>query len=171
MKAKLKVQEMNPDLFRSQLASILNLRHELCRMAELIDWSGFDSEFGKFFPSTTGCPATATRLIVGLFYLKHAFQLSDEELIARWVENPYWQYFCGEEYLQHAFPVHPSCLSKWRKRVEESGCELLLQEMISVGLKTKTIRKQDLQEVIVDTTVQEKAGDVSDRCEAVSQRA
>jgi IS5 family transposase len=157
MKAKPQQQELTPDLYRSQLISILNLCHELCRMSEIIDWSKFDNEFGKFFPSTTGCPATATRLIVGLFYLKHAFKLSDEELVARWIENPYWQYFCGEQYLQHKFPVHPSSLSKWRKRLEESGCELMLQEMIKVGLKTETIKKNDLKEVIVDTTVQEKA--------------
>lgn len=157
MKAKPQVHEISPDLFRSQLTSILNLRHELCRMAELIDWSKFDEEFSRFFPSSTGCPATATRLIVGLFYLKHAFKLSDEELIARWIENPYWQYFCGEQYLQHQFPVHPSCLSKWRKRLEEAGAEMLLQETIVLGLKTNTISKKDLQETIIDTTVQEKA--------------
>lgn len=157
MKSKPQVLELTPDLYRSQLTSILNLRHELCRMAELIDWPKFDTEFGQFFPSTTGCPAIATRLIVGLFYLKHAFKLSDEELVARWVENPYWQYFCGEQYLQHEFPVHPSSLSKWRRRLEESGCELMLEDMIQVGLKTETIKKKDLQEAIVDTTVQEKA--------------
>lgn len=157
MKAKPKIQAMTLEMFRSQLTSILNLHHELCQLAELIDWANFDIEFGKFFPSTKGCPATATRLIVGLFYLKHAFKLSDEELMERWVENPYWQYFCGEHYLQHKFPVHPSCLSKWRKRLEESGCELMLQEMIKVGLKTQTIKKSDLKKAIVDTTVQEKA--------------
>lgn len=144
-------------MFRSELKSILNLRHELCQLSELIDWNKFDNEFGRLFPSHTGKPATASRLVVGLFYLKHAFNLSDEELIDRWVENPYWQYFCGEQYLQHHFPVDPTSLTKWRKRLKEAGCESLLEETIRVGLKTETVKQTDLKRVITDTTVQEKA--------------
>jgi transposase, IS5 family len=157
MKAKPFSHDPTPDLFRSELRSIINLRHELCQMAELIDWQNFDNKFSQFFPSTTGNPATRTRLIVGLFYLKQAFNLSDESLIDRWVENPYWQYFCGEQYLQHRFPIDPTSLVKWRKRLKESGSELLLEETIQVGLKTKTIQRNDLKKAIVDTTVQEKA--------------
>jgi transposase, IS5 family len=157
MKAKPIRHDATPDLFRAELRSILNLRHELCQMAELIDWQKFDDEFAQFFPSKTGNPATPTRLIVGLFYLKHAFNLSDEALIERWVENPYWQYFCGEQYLQHKFPVDPTSLVKWRKRLKEAGSEHLLEEMIRVGLKTETIQFKDLKKAIVDTTVQEKA--------------
>ena len=29
--------------------------------------------------------------MVGLCYLQHTFTLSDEEVVARWIENPYWQ--------------------------------------------------------------------------------
>jgi transposase, IS5 family len=157
MKAKPIIHDVTPDLFRSELRSILNLRHELCQMAELMDWHKFDQAFNQLFPSPTGKPATATRLIVGLFYLKHAFKLSDEVLVAQWVENPYWQYFCGEQYLQHDFPVDPTSLVKWRKRLQENGCESLLEEMIRVGLKTQTIKPTDLKRAVIDTTVQEKA--------------
>jgi IS5 family transposase len=145
------------DLFRSELKSILNLNHELCQLAELVDWSIFDQRFAEYFPSQTGYPATRSRLIAGLFYLKHAFNLSDEALVARWVENPYWQYFCGEIYLQHKLPINPTSMTKWRKRLGEKGCELLLQEMLSVGVKTKTVKLDEMKKVIVDITVQEKA--------------
>jgi transposase, IS5 family len=157
MKAKPIIHDQTPDLFRSELRSILNLRHELCQMAELIDWERFEQEFNKLFPSPTGKPAIATRLIVGLFYLKHAFNLSDEVLVARWVENPYWQYFCGEQYLQHKLPIDPTSLVKWRNRLKDKGCESLLEEMIRVGLKTETIKSTDLKRTVIDTTVQEKA--------------
>lgn len=157
MKAKPILHEPTPDLFRSELKSILNLRHELCRLAELIDWQRFDHHFADYFPSTTGNPATPARLIAGLFYLKHAFNLSDEVLIDRWIENPYWQYFCGEQYLRHDFPVDPTSLTKWRKRLGEKGCELLLQEMLQVGVKTKVVKMEEMKKIIVDTTVQEKA--------------
>src|SRR5262245_24613230 len=35
--------------------------------------------------------------MAGLAILKHTYDLSDEALCDRWVENPYFQYFCGEE--------------------------------------------------------------------------
>ena len=157
MKAKPFTPDLSLDMFRSELRSILNLRHELCQMAELIDWQRLDEQFSQFFPSHTGKPATRTRLIVGLFYLKQAFNMSDESLIERWVENPYWQYFCGEQYLQHKFPVDPTSLVKWRKRLKDTGSEALLAETIRVGLVTKTIKESDLKKTVVDTTVQEKA--------------
>jgi len=115
-----------------------------------------EESFGKFFPSETGCPATPTRLVVGLFYLKATFALSDESLLLRWIENPYWQYFCGEQYLQHELPIDPSSMSRWRKRLNDLGAEKLLEETIALGLKTEVITKKELKKVIVDTTVQEK---------------
>lgn len=126
-------------------------------MAELIDWQRFDNQFADYFPSPKGCPATPARLVVGLMYLKHALNLSDEVLVERWVENLYWQYFCGEQYLRHDFPIDPSSLTKWRNRLGEKGCELLLQEMLSIGVKTKAVKLEEMKKVIVDTTVQEKA--------------
>jgi transposase, IS5 family len=157
MKAKPIIHDQTLDMFRSELESILNLQHELCKLAKQIDWNYLDNEFGKIFPSQTGCPAIATRLIVGMFFLKAIYKLSDEEAVARWVENPYWQYFCGEQYLQHKFPMSPTSFSKWRKRLKEVDLEKLLEETINVGLRTETIKKKDLQNVIADTTVQEKA--------------
>jgi IS5 family transposase len=121
MKAHPQTQEKTSDLFRSALSAILNLCHELCRLAELIEWQRFDEQFATYFPSPTGNPAKSARLIAGLLYLKHAFNLSDEALIERWAENPYWQYFCDEQYLQHAFPLDPTSMTKWRKRLGEKG--------------------------------------------------
>ena len=135
MKSKGIEHKKTVDLFRSELKNILNLRHELCQLSELVNWDALEETFGEFFPSETGCPATPTRLVVGLFYLKATFNLSDEMLVARWVENPYWQYFCGEQYLQHELPIDPSSMSRWRKRLNDLGAEKLLEETISLGLK------------------------------------
>ena len=60
-------------------------------LAALIDWEFFEREWAGFFPSTTGRPATSPRLVAGLLYLQHAFRLSDEAVVARWVGNPYFQ--------------------------------------------------------------------------------
>lgn len=156
MKSKELQHEKTNDLFRSELKNILNLRHELCELSQLIRWDSLEEAFGDFFPSPVGCPATPTRLVVGLFYLKATFNVSDEILVSRWVENPYWQYFCGEQYLQHELPIDPSSMSRWRKRLGDRGVERLLEETITLGLKTETIEEKDLKRAIVDTTVQEK---------------
>ena len=117
----------------------------------------FENEWGVLFTSKQGAPAIPTRLIAALHYLKHAYRLSDEAVVERWVENPYWQYFCGEEFFQHEVPLHPTSLTRWRQRIGEEGCEWLLSKTIEAGLETKTVEKRHLERVTVDTTVQEKA--------------
>jgi len=138
------------------LKTFLALATNFYAIFGLVDWTVLDQTFGDFFPSETGCPATPTCLVVGLFYLKATFNVFDEVLVLGWVENPYWQYFCGEQYLQHTLPIDPSSMSRWRKRLKDSGAEKLLEETIVLGLKTAVLKKKDLKKVIVDTTVQEK---------------
>jgi IS5 family transposase len=145
------------DLFRNRLENLLNQRHELYRLAGLIDWSQFDSEFGSLYCPDNGCPAKATRLMVGLQYLKHIYGMSDEAVVRRWVENPYWQYFCGATYFEHQLPIDPSSMTRFRRRIGEPGCELILQATVAAGLKSKTIKPAHLKRITVDTTVQEKA--------------
>ena len=73
------------------------------------------------------------------------------------MENPYWQYFCGEIYFQHQAPLNPSSLTRWRQRLGEQGIELLLSATIDTAIESKAVRRRDLKRVTVDTTVQEKA--------------
>jgi IS5 family transposase len=91
-----------------------------------------------------------------LHYLKHAFDESDESVVARWVENPYWQYFCGFTAMQHELPLHPTALVKWRTRVGAEKLALLLQETIALALREKQVSPKEIEQVNVDTTVQEK---------------
>jgi len=144
------------DLFRQRLDNLIALNHELVRLSELIDWIAIDHEFQGLFASPTGAPAKPSRLVAGLLYLKHVHGLSDEALVAQWVENPYWQYFCGETWFQHEPPVDPSSLTRWRQRLGEEACERLLMETIQAGQRGKVIKRASLKKVVVDTTVQEK---------------
>lgn len=157
MRPKAPDDSPSTDLFRNRLENMLDQRHELYRLANLIDWNCFDTEFGELYCSDNGCPAKATRLMVGLQYLKHMYGLSDDQVVMRWVENPYWQHFCGEEYFQHQLPIDPSSMSRFRRRIGESGCEKILEATVEAGLKSKTIKRNDLKRVTVDTTVQEKS--------------
>ena len=144
------------ELFRNRLENMISLDHELVKLSRLIDWDVFDEEWGKLFKSNRGAPVIPTRLIAGLNYLKHIHKLSDEEVVERWVENLYWQYFCGEEWFRHDVPLHPSSLSRWRKRIGKLGCEHLFQETIHVAVRSDALSKREFRKVTVDTTVQEK---------------
>jgi IS5 family transposase len=136
---------------------MIDMRHELVRLEVLIDWVFFEQEWAGFFPSHTGRPATSPRLVAGLLYLQHAYGLSDEAVVARWVENPYYQHFCGETFFQHRPPIDPSSLTRWRGRIGEEGVEWLLTKTIEAGREAGVIRERSVDAVIVDTTVMEKA--------------
>ncbi|WP_037471967.1 IS5/IS1182 family transposase, partial [Sinorhizobium fredii] len=97
-----------------------------------------------------------TRLMAGLAILKHTFDLSDEELCARWVENPYFQYLCGEEFFRHDLPFDRSSMTRWRGRMGEERLTALLQESLAIAIKTGAMHPSDTRRVIVDTTVQPK---------------
>jgi len=144
-------------LFGAHLSELLNPEHPLYILAEQIDWQQFDAAIDDCYAEELGRPGVNTRLMVGLMYLKHAFNESDESVVARWVENPYWQYFCGLDYMQHELPVDPSMMSKWRKRVGAERLETLLEATIHTALSMKAVKPKELQRVNVDTTVQEKA--------------
>ncbi|MFM7130261.1 MAG: IS5 family transposase [bacterium] len=145
------------DLFRAHFDQILNPDHPLLVLASRIDWTRFDKEIAPCYDSQTGRPGINTRIMVALFYLKATYNLSDEQLLEQWVENPYWQAFCGFHYFQHEMPIDPSSLSRWRHRIKPERIELLLKIILETGIEMKAISKSDLMQVTVDTTVQEKA--------------
>jgi len=144
------------ELFQARFSQILNAEHPLVQLADKIDWPRFDAEFADSYCPEFGAPGKAIRLMVGLQYLKYAFSESDESLVDRWVENPYWQYFCGFTHMQHEPPLDPSSMTRWRKRVGAERLELLIKETIALALREKQVRKKDLAQVTIDTTVQEK---------------
>ena len=144
------------ELFQAHFDQLLNPRHELIVLANKLDWSGMEAAFADTYCPDFGAPAKAVRLMVGLHYLKYAFDESDESVVARWVENPYWQYFCGYTHLQHECPIHPTSMTKWRNRVGAERLERLLAETIALAVREKHLPKNDLSRVTVDTTVQEK---------------
>ena len=145
------------DLFRPLLEEIINLRHPLVRLAGEIDWDFLAGRFSSVCRVGPGQPPLPTRLVAGLFILKHMHNLSDEALCERWVENPYFQYFCGEVVFRHELPFDRSSLTRWRQRLGEEQIAALLQESLSVAHRTGAIDTKDLERVAIDTTVQEKA--------------
>lgn len=143
------------DLFRARLDQIINMKHELVLLAGKVDWDWIDGEIAPLY-SENGRPGIETRFMIGLLLLKHIYGLSDEEVCERWVHDPYFQFFTGEEFFQHTFPHERSDLSHWRKRLGDK-LELLLAESLRVAHEAGALRSQDLKRVTVDTTVQPKA--------------
>src|SRR3984957_16730858 len=144
------------DLFRSRLDQIIDMKHALVTLGRTVDWEFLEERFGEVYTDDPGRPPLPTRLMAGLAILKHTYDLSDEALCERWVENPYYQLFCGEEFFQHRPVFDRSSLTRWRNRMGEERLQALIQESLSVATRTKAIKPSELSRVIVDTTVQPK---------------
>ncbi len=142
------------DLFRARLDRIITMDHELVRLGQEIDWGRIDEELsGLYRPA--GRPAVATRFMVGLLFLKHIYGLSDEGVCERWVHDPYFQHFTGEEFFQRDLPHERSGMSHWRKRIGDR-LDVLLAETPRVAHDVGALKKSDLARITVDTTVQPK---------------
>ena len=151
------VHSSEVDLFRQELVNLINLCHPLAQLAQKVDWKSCEARFDAAYRAGIGRPGHPIRLMVGLQLLKHTGNLSDEEVVAVWVENPYWQHFCGEQYFCHDAPIDPSLMTLFRKRIGEAGCEFILGLTVTAGLATRTAALTSLTVVNVDTTVQDKA--------------
>jgi len=144
--------DKNPQLniFEIPLKSFINLKHELCILSKEINWGTIEKEFSIYY-TDFGRPSIPIRKIVGLILLRRIYNLSDESVIDRWIENPYWQYFCGEHNFQKQKPMDPTEFVHFRKRIGKEGAEKLLK--LSIQLFGQEAYED---EVLIDSTVQEK---------------
>ena len=156
MRPKKPKNQPQDQLFQIRLDVICDSANSLAKLADQIDWDNLDEQFATLY-STEGRPAIATRMMVGLTLLQSLYSLSEDDVVNRWTENPYWQYLCGETFFQHQPPISRSGLSKWRKRISSQGMETLLQQTLTVGLAVGAVKSRSLKRVSVDTTVQPKA--------------
>jgi len=172
-----------PDFFRSRLDSMIDLRHPLAVLAMRMSWDSIEAALAPFFErrsrdgrvseavdlfgvssqelaggvSAAGRPRLPVRLMVGLLYLKHAYNESDDSVCERWAQDVYFQFFCGEQYFQPRLPCDPTNLVRFRQALGEAGVEELLATTIAAAMEMKAVTSAEFERVIVDTTVQEKA--------------
>ena len=145
------------DLFRKRTEDVAHKSHPLVVLSKAFDWDMFDKSFGKKFHPDNGRPGLSTRLMVGLHYIKHTYNLSDEAVLAGFLESPQWQYFCGLEYYTDKAPCDRSSLTRWRHRMGADKIKLLLKETIEVAKRTGLLKRGELKTAVVDTTIMEKA--------------
>lgn len=155
MKPKRLERTGQEDMFSTRLERFIDRKHPLYILSHQIDWNHLCDLCDKFYKKKGRCGAPV-RFMVGMLILKHRDNLSDEELCARWVENPYYQYFTGEEYFCYRLPYDRSNLSNFRKRVDEGFLDKVLSESLFTAFKVGALSPGDVEEVTIDTTVQEK---------------
>ena len=172
-----------PDFFRNRLDQMIDLRHPLAQLASRMPWQELEAAIAQRFArqakaghkikdvdlfgpvtrvvgagvSNAGRPRLPLRLMISLLYLKHAYNESDEGVVARWSETPTWQYFSGMDYFEHRMPCDASLIGRFRKTLGEDGVEEMLAHTINTAWKLRLIAVEDLQSVIIDSTVQAKA--------------
>ena len=157
MQPKREPEPPQRELFQIDLEQLIDMSHPLVRLGHFIDWQSFEQTLGSTYHPRHGAPGISTRLMVALHYLKYQHDLSDEDVVALWVENPYWQHFSGMRHFQHQMPIDPSSMTRWRKRLGDAGAEQMLRATIEAGMKMRVIRPAELKRVNVDTTVETKA--------------
>jgi len=140
------------EVFKIPIRHFVKEKHELLFLAQKIDWDKLDSELSVYYCPDNGRPGIPIRKIAGIIILKRMFNESDESVLERWLENPYWQHFCGELYFQHELPFDRTELIKFRQRIGEEGAEKILAASIDL-FPAKEVKEK---EVLIDTTVQEK---------------
>ena len=171
------------DFFRCRIDAMINLRHPLAVLASRLPWSAIEASLAPKFErrdrlgqviddhdmlgatttlvgagrSNAGRPKTPIRLLASLVYLKHSFNLSDEDVCERWSESPLWQFFSGQAYYEHRLPCDATQIGRFRCDIGEDGLEQLLKATIDTAVALKAVKPEALERVTVDTTVQEKA--------------
>ena len=153
-----KISNDQAHLFKNRLSNQINMRHELVILSKVINWDALEAEIGSLHEDTVkgGQPPKPVRLMVGLLLLEYLKNLSDEEVVRSWVENPYWQYFCGYDFLQLEMPIDSSSLTRWRNRLGPEKLEKILGMSVKAAVDTGVIKQEELKTVIIDTTVMPK---------------
>ena len=144
-------------MFKNRLDQILNYKHPLFGLANQINWNFVEKEFSDYYSEDNGRPALPIRLVVGVHYLKSAYNVSDEGVVEAVIKNGYWQYYLGYEYFQHTFPFDLATLVRWGQRIGSEAMEMLLHELLGTVQRMKFLKPSDMHRVTADTTVQEKA--------------
>ena len=157
MKPRERRESGQNDMFRARLDQIIDMQHKLAKLARQVDWGFLETTFGAAYTDKPGHPPLPTRLMAGLAIIKHSYDLSDERLCEIWIENPYYQLFCGEEFFRHDLPFDRSSITRWRQRMGEDKLNALIQESLNIAMRTQAAKPADFTKIIVDTTVQEKA--------------
>ena len=172
-----------PDFFRARLDGMIDLNHPLAILRNRLPWLGIETVLsvyfgqkdraGKLVPSDdllgcslqvagggaskSGRPRLSIRLMAALILLKHTYNESDESVVERWAQDVYFQYFSGLEYFEAKKPCDPTQIGRFRTAIGEAGLAEILARTVNTAVALQAITPKELETIIVDSTVQEKA--------------
>jgi transposase, IS5 family len=127
MQPKREPEQPQWELFQVDLEQLIDMNHPLVHLGLFMDWQSFEQTLGGTYHPGQVAPGISTLLMVALHYLQYQHDLSDEDVVALWVEKPYWQHFSGMRNFQHRIPIDPSSMTRWRKRLGDAGAEQMLR--------------------------------------------
>ena len=154
---KPKNEQKTLEIFKVRLEEIINKEHPLVRLSKTINWKSLEEKLTQKYSEKMGAPGKEIRLMVGLQYLKYMYNESDEMIVQKFVENPYYQFFCGNEYFEHSLPIDSSSMTRFRKRMGKETIDELFKETVISAERSNQLKKKDFEHLNVDTTVQEKS--------------
>jgi len=121
--------------FKIDLDQIVHTQHPLVKTVQQIDWNAYDQKFGAHFEDERRAEIP-TRIMVALHYLKYINDLNDEDTVALWVGNPYWQYFSGRHHFEYGAPLGPLSMTQWRTHIGIECVEALVSEVITADVQS-----------------------------------
>lgn len=172
-----------PDFFRARLDGMIDLNHSLAILRNRLPWTEIETVLSGYFVrkdrtgkripcddlfgsslqiagganTQSGRPRLSIRLMVSLLLLKHTYNESDESVVERWAQDVYFQYFSGLDYFEAKKPCDPTQIGRFRTAIGEAGLAELLARTVNTAVALKAIEPNELETIIVDSTVQEKA--------------
>jgi len=156
-KKRPKNEKRTLEIFKVSLEDIIDMKHPLVKLSRTIHWENLQEKLSEKYSKTMGAPGKEIRLMAGLQYLKYMFNESDEMIVRKFMENPYYQYFCSNEYFEHSLPIDSSSMTNFRKRMGRETIEELFKETVGSARRTDQLKQKDFEQLNADTTVQEKA--------------
>jgi IS5 family transposase len=151
-------EAVSQELFRARLDTLIYPSHPRAKLARAMTWAGIENAIsGVFPPAGAGRAALQIRLMAGLLYLRHAYNLSDKATCERWLENCHWQHFTGEVYSQTRLPCNPNSFTHSRQRLGEAWMKELVSQTIEAAKTLRAVTVKDLSRLIIDGILQEKA--------------
>jgi len=150
-----RTQALFPELF--PFGGKLDEKNRWLRIEKLIPWEDLEVEYQKAFSPNFGRPAKDAQLVIGLLLLKHMTGLSDRDLIAEVLENPYMQAFCGFRSMATEETLEASTLSKIRQKVGLGFFRELERKTYDVLIDRRIIKAKGM---LVDATVFRKRSNI-----------
>jgi IS5 family transposase len=111
-----------------------------------INWDYLEESLYKFFIESIGRKTKSLRAMTAIIILQYMLNLSDDDIVAQSMENVYYQAFIGNPLFVNNRPCSPSTLTRFRKRIGQDGCELILQESVRIHGK-KALEKDCIADI------------------------